>query len=105
MSTPLSNIVDQIRVSTDYQANKRILKERIKTELLFTYNGGLFLLDPALLAFVSTWPTDTLYLEDTYENPIEIDKQVFLVQAQQHYYRVMNDWHQQHAELKRTRKV
>lgn len=105
MSTPLSNIVDQIRVSTDYQANKRILKERIQTELHLTYNNGLFLLTPDLLAFVSTWPLETLYLEDVYENPIEIDKQVFLVQAQQHYHRVMNDWHQQHAELRQVRKV
>lgn len=105
MSTPLSNIVDQIRVSTDYQANKRILKERIQTELHLTYNNGLFLLTPSLLAFVSTWPLETLYLEDVYENPVEIDKQVFLVQAQQHYHRVMNDWHQQHAELRQVRKV
>jgi hypothetical protein len=105
MSTPLSNIVDQIRVSTDYQVNKKILKEKILTELHFTYNNGLFLLNPSLLAFVSTWPTEVLYLEDVYENPIEIDRQVFLVQAQQHYHRVMNDWHQQHADLKRIRKV
>ena len=105
MSTPLSNIVDQIRVSTDYQSNKRILKERIQTDLHMTHENGLFLITPALLAFVATWPLETLYLEDVYENPVEVDKQVFLVTAQQHYHRVMNDWHQQHAEIKRIRKV
>lgn len=105
MSTPLSNIVDQIRVSTDYQVNKRILKERIQTELHLTYENGLFLITPSLLAFVATWPLETLYLEDVYENPVEIDKQVFLVRAQQHYHGVMNDWHQHHAELKQIRKV
>ena len=105
MSTPLSNIVDQVRVSTDYQTNKKLLKEKILTELHLPFNGGLFLITPSLLAFVATWPIDSIFLEDIYENPIEVDKQVFLVQAQQHYHRVMNDWHQQHAELKRIRKV
>jgi len=44
-------------------------------------------------------------LEDTYQSPIEIDRTVFLVQAQQHYQKVMNRWHQAHDELKRIRKV
>jgi hypothetical protein len=103
------NIIDQltaqIKQATDYQINKRILHEKIQTDLHFTHNGGLFKITPALLAFVSTWPTDELYLEDSYQNPIEIDKQIFLVTAQQHYQKVMNLWHQQHDELKRIRKI
>jgi hypothetical protein len=54
---------------------------------------------------VATWPIEELYLEDVYENPIQIDKQIFLVTAQQHYQKVMNTWHQQHEELKRIRKI
>jgi hypothetical protein len=98
-------IVDQIKKSTDYQINKTILREKIQTDLHFPHNGGLFKVTPELLAFVATWPVDTLYLEDSYQNPVEIDKQVFLVTAQQHYQKVMNSWAQQHAELKQIRKV
>jgi hypothetical protein len=101
----IDNLVAQVRQSTDYQINKRILREKIQTDLHFTHNGGLFKITPELLAFVQTWPIDELYLEDTYRNPIEIDKQTFLVIAQQHYQKVMNYWHQEHAELKRARKV
>ena len=47
-----------------------------------------------------------MYLEDTYQNPIEIpDRKEFLSRAQQHYQQVMNRWHQAHNELKRTRKI
>ena len=99
------SIVDQIKKSTDYQVNKTILREKIQTDLHFPHNGGLFKVTPELLAFVATWPTDELYIEDSYQNPIEIDKQVFLITAQQHYQKVMNTWHQQHAELKQIRKV
>lgn len=98
-------IVDQIKKSTDYQTNKVILREKIQSDLHFPHNGGLFKVTPELLAFVATWPLEELFLEDTYQNPILVDKQVFLVTAQQHYQKVMNTWHMQHAELKQIRKV
>jgi hypothetical protein len=103
--TELAQLTTEIRRATDYQVNKRILREKIQTDLHFAHNGGLFKITPELLAFVQTWPVEELYLEDTYQNPIQIDKSVFLVTAQQHYQRVMNTWHQQHAELRRIRKV
>ena len=104
MST-VEQIVEQVKVATDFQINKRILREKILTELHMPYNNGMFKITPELLAFVATWPLEVLYLEDTYQNPIEIDKQVFLVRAQQHYHSAMNEWHQQYEELKRIRKI
>ena len=98
-------IVNEIKQATDFQINKRILREKIQTDLHMTHNGGMFKITPELLAFVKTWPVDELYLEDIYENPIQIDRQVFLVTAQQHYQTVMNTWHQQYEELKKIRKI
>lgn len=105
MDQNISTLVDKVKQATDYQVNKRILRERIQTDLHFPYNNGLFKVTPELLAFVATWPIDELYIEDVYQNPIQIDRQVFLVTAQQHYQKVMNTWHQQHEELKRIRKI
>jgi hypothetical protein len=103
MST--EDIVTQIKLSTDYQINKRILREKIQTDLHLAHSGGLFKITPELLAFVSTWPTDFLYIEDTYQNPIEVEKQVFLAQAQQCYFKAMNRWHEEHDKLKKQRKI
>jgi hypothetical protein len=101
----INELVDQIRQSTDYQINRRILREKIRTDLHVTYNNGLFLITTDLIAFLATWPSDELYLEDTYNNPIKILRQEFLTKCQQHYQIVMNEWHIQHEQLKRTRKV
>lgn len=101
----LDNIVNEIRLATDFQINKRILREKIQTDLHMTHNGGMFKITPELLAFVKTWPVDELYLEDVYENPIKIDRQTFLVTAQQHYQTVMNTWHQEYENLKKIRKI
>lgn len=105
MNNTVEEIVNQVKLATDYQINKRVLRERILTELHMPYNNGMFKITPELLAFAATWPIDRFYLEDVYQNPIEIDKQVFLVKAQQHYHAAMNEWHQQHEELKRIRKI
>lgn len=101
----IDSIVTEVRRATDFQLNKRILREKIQTDLHMTHNGGMFKVTPELLAFVKTWPVDELYLEDIYENPIQIDRQVFLVTAQQHYQTVMNQWHHDYEELKKIRKI
>ena len=101
----LEQLTAQIKQSTDYQTNKQILREKIQTDLHITHNGGMFKITPELLAFVKTWPVDEMYLEDVYQNPIQIDRQVFLVTAQQHYQLAMNQWHQEHEKLKQLRKV
>lgn len=105
MTTEIENLIASVKQATDYQVNKRLLREKMQTDLHFAYSGGLFKITPELLAFVATWPTDWLYLEDSYQNPIEIEKQIFLVKAQQHYISVMSDWHKQHEELRRIRKI
>lgn len=101
----IEKLVDHIKQATDFQTNKKILREKIQTDLHITHNGGLFKITPELIAFVKTWPVDELYLEDAYQNPIEIDRQVFLVTAQQHYQQVMNRWHNEYEELKKIRKI
>lgn len=101
----IDDIVTEVRKATDFQINKQILREKIQTDLHMTHRGGMFKITPELLAFVKTWPVDELYLEDIYENPVQIDRQTFLVTAQQHYQTVMNTWHQEYEELKKIRKI
>jgi hypothetical protein len=111
----IEQLTKQIKLATDYQVNKTILQEKIQTDLHFTYNGGLFKATPELIAFVYAWSgtkeiwpwgSDEMFLEDTYGNPIHIDnRQEFYQQACEHYQKVMNTWHQQHAELRKIRKV
>ena len=101
----LEKLTQEIRLATNYQVNKRILREKIQTDLHVPYNGGLFKASPELIAFLNSWDTDELFLEDTYQNPVKIDRQEFLTLCQQHYQMVMNEWHIQHDELKRIRKV
>jgi hypothetical protein len=101
----LEPLTYQIRQATDYQVNRRILREKIQTDLHFPLNGGLFKATQELIAFVTTWPDAVLYIEDTYQNPIEVNREEFLIAARECYQKVMNRWHQENAELRKLRKI
>ena len=101
----IDQLVNEIRLATDYQTNKRILREKIQTDLQVTHNGGLFKVSPELIAFLNSWDTEELFLEDTYNNPIKVNRNEFLELCKQHYQMVMNTWHIQHEEIRRARKV
>ena len=101
----LEKLTQEIRLATNYQINKRILREKIQTDLHVPYNGGLFKVTPELIGFLNAWSSDELFLEDTYQNPIKIIRQEFLTKCQQHYQLIMNEWHIQHEEIRRARKV
>lgn len=101
----LNQLVEQVKQATDYQINKRILREKIQTDLHFVYNSGLFKASPELFAFVSSWADEELFLEDTYQNPIKVSRREFLDLCSRHYNAVMNTWHIEHERLKQIRKI
>lgn len=97
----LKNFADS---AFDYAQFRKSLRERMQARLVLTQNGGMFCITPELIAFVKTWPADELYLEDMHGNPCRLDRQTFLVQAQQLYQEVMNEWHQEFEKSKKIRK-
>lgn len=101
----VEQLVKQIRTATDYQVNRRALKEKILIDLHLPYNGGLFLIDQNLLSFLATWPDESLFLEDVYNTPIGVNREELLEKARQCYRAAMNSWHHQHEELKKIRKI
>jgi hypothetical protein len=103
----IEKLTTEVRRATDYQANKKFLREKIQTDLHMACNGGLFKITAELYAFVTCWKgdPDAFFLEDVYGNPIKVDPAAFLEMATEHYQRVMNTWHQQYAELRRIRRV
>jgi len=101
----LENITNQIRLATDYQVNKRILREKTQTDLQVPHNGGLFKVSIELISFLNSWDQDELFLEDLYQNPIKINRKELLNKCREHYQMVMNTWHVRHEEIRRARKV
>lgn len=101
----INDIVDKVRQATDYQTNKRILREKITSDLHIPYHGGLFMTSMELIAFLNSWQDNEIFIEDVYGNPIKVDRIELLDLTKAHYQSVMNEWNIEHEKLKRIRKV
>ena len=103
----LKKLTTEIRRATDYQVNKRILREKILTDLHIPYNGGLFKVTPEIIMFANLQTlNENFYLEDVYHNPIHIiNPKEFTELCMEQYQKVMNRWHREHNELKQLRKI
>jgi hypothetical protein len=105
MSDISTKLKAQAEAKFELTVARKTLEERVEQQLLVAYNGGLFRASTDLIAFLSTWPVDFLYLKDEYNRPVEIDRVVLLAKLMQAYSAVMNDWHTEYHELVKVRKV
>ena len=105
MSDISIKIKAQAEAKFELSVARKTLEERVDQQLLVAYNGGLFKASTGLIAFLTTWPVDTLYLKDEYNRPVEIYRTVLLAKLSQEYSTVMNDWHTEYHELVKVRKV
>jgi 4'-phosphopantetheinyl transferase EntD len=99
------DLIGQIKQSTDYQKNRQLLREQMHNDLLFTHRNGLFKATPELIAFLSAWDQDTVFIEDQYSNPVECDRLALLEECKQRHQRVINRWHVLHEQLQTVRKI
>jgi hypothetical protein len=108
MTTP-DEIAQQLKQSADARFQlavaRQTLKERIDQQLLVPLNGGLFRVSPELIAFLATWDSDTVYMVDTYNRPVELDRLQSLAKFKQAYQFAMNSWHQEYSELSKIRRA
>ena len=100
----INNLKIQADLAFD-QANARLaLKEKIDTELCVAINDGLFRATPELIAFLSTWPLETVYLTDIHNQPVELERVPALAQLSQAYQYAMNSWHEEYTQQQKIRK-
>ena len=82
---------------------RKNLKERIEAQLVVAHNGGLFKSTTELIAFVSCWDTEEVFLIDQYYNPIKCDRLKLLAQLKESYQYAMNAWHIEFEKSKQIR--
>jgi hypothetical protein len=99
----INETIEQIKKATDYQINKKILKEKVISDLHIVHNEGLFLITIELLSYLSISTDVELILEDTYGNPIKVDRVKLLEDARQLYKSTTEMWLTEHDKLRRIR--
>lgn len=86
-----------------HNSAKQYLKDKYQSKLTIAEQGGLWHITPALLSQLNSSNAKTLILVDEYQNPVEVDRKLLLLKANEVYVEVMDAWLYEFNELSNKR--
>lgn len=89
----------------DRVLHRKTLRETAMARLTVPYAGGLFLARPELIAFLASHPSDTVYVEDVYNNPIMADRIKLMSLMIDTYDTAMQQWYTDFQASNRIRRA
>lgn len=102
--------IENLRDIADYQFDRQVqlqsLKEVFNSKLLVAHNGGLFLANPTLIAFLQAFGKDNqIVIEDTYGNPVKARVGKLLELAIQTYQLASTEWYESVESVNAVRRA
>lgn len=99
----MNDIIKNVKARFDHNRNKQLLKEKYESKLLFAFEGGMWKASPELITTLTLFDTDTIVLEDTYNNPTQVSRPELLELTKQHWQEQMNAWMHELQESSKQR--
>lgn len=75
------------------------------SQRMVPFAGGLFLARVELIAFLSSHPSETVCVEDAYDNPILANRVELLSLLRESYDLAMKQWHTEFQTSNRIRRA
>jgi hypothetical protein len=103
MNLESEQLVKEIRSRFDHATQKKLLREKYHSKMVFGWNGGMFRATPEMISFLSLYDAQQIVLEDLYGTPIEVNAQELRNLMQFRWQEQMNGWLAEHQELSKQR--
>jgi hypothetical protein len=103
MNLEPEQLVKEIRSRFDHATQKKLLREKYHSKMVFGWNGGMFRATPEMISFLSLYDSQQIVLEDLYGTPIEVNAQELRNLMQLRWQEQMNGWAAEHQELSKQR--
>ena len=89
----------------DRVLHRKNLRETAMAQLMVPFAGGLFLARIELMSFLATHPSETVCVEDAYNNPILANRVELLSLLRDSYDNAMRKWHTDFQNSNRVRRA
>lgn len=96
-------IYQTARARFEHAAARKALREKYEAKMTFAHSGGMWRAGSDLITVLKACPDKTAVILDIYDNPVEIDVDTMIQQAQQRWQEQMNGWLAEYNELNRQR--
>jgi hypothetical protein len=103
MTLDPDQLIKEIKSRFDHATQKKLLKEKYHSKMVFGWNGGMFRATPEMISFLSLYGDQRIVVEDLYEVPIEVDAQELCSLMKSRLQEQMTAWLLEHRELSKNR--
>jgi len=103
MNLDPDQLVKEIKSRFDHATQKKLLREKYQSKMVFGWNGGMFRATPEMISFLSLYGDQQIVLEDLYGTPVEVRAHELRDLMQTRWQEQMNAWLVEHQELIKQR--
>jgi hypothetical protein len=96
-------LISEAKARFNHNSAKAQLKDKYDGKFIVAEQGGLWKATPEFIGFLNALNDDTVVLIDTFDNPVEVNREKLLDVLKNLYQKVMLDWHQEWKELESKR--
>jgi hypothetical protein len=96
-------LLAETKARFSHNAAKAYLKEKYDGKFLIAEQGGLWRAEPNIISFLNSGKSKTVILQDTFNNPVKVDRKSLSAKLQETYDNVMEEWYKEWQELESKR--
>jgi hypothetical protein len=96
-------LIADAKARFNHNSAKELLKEKYSSKLIIAEQGGLWKADASTIGFLNSFTNEKLVLMDTFNNPVEVDRQELLNCLRTVYEETMSEWHSEWKTLEGKR--
>ena len=96
-------LINEAKARFNHNSAKAYLKDKYDSKLIIADQGGLWRADQQTISFLSSMNDDFVVIMDTFDNPVQVNREELLKVLKDTYAIVMLGWHKEWKELESKR--
>ena len=96
-------LITEAKARFNHNSAKAYLKDKYDSKLIIAEQGGLWRADQQTISFLNSMGDNFIVVIDTFNNPVQVNRDRLLETLKNTYNTVMIEWHKEWKELEGKR--
>ncbi len=96
-------LIAETKARFNHNSSKAQLKDKYDSKLIVADQGGLWRADQQTISFLSAMDDNFVILMDTFDNPVQVNRDTLLETLKNTYNKAMLEWYKEWKELEQKR--
>jgi len=98
-----TTLINEAKARFNHNSAKAYLKDKYDSKLIVADQGGLWRANLETISFLSAMDDNFIILMDTFNNPVQVNRDKLLVLLKEKYNTVMLEWYKEWIDLEKKR--